>query len=357
MKKSIAARTAGLGACLFLLAQELTAFPPQAPPTSQSQTLPEKPAAQSRQPASQPSLPASPPQRPSPAQQAAASQQQPTAPAKKLKVLISADMEGVGGVSTWQVQADPSGREYAKFRHQMTQEVNMAVIGAQASGAGEVIVADSHGDGQNIDLEELNPAARLVRAFPRPLGMMQGIDNTFDAVIFIGYHASAGQPSAVLAHTMSSRRVAEIQLNGRVASEALFNAAIAGEFGVPVVFLSGDQTICEEARREIGPIETAAVKQATGFYSATMLNLRDVRQQIFEGVKRAVARRAELKPLKLEHPVKMEITFKNTIDAEIAGLLPGVERPRGNTIVFTAKDMLEASRFLEAILDMNEYHD
>jgi D-amino peptidase len=331
-------------------------------PASPAQTQQSKPAAQPKQSANQPakpetSLPSAPLPQKAPEPQAAAARQQPAPSAKKLKILISADMEGIDGVSTWQVQADPAGREYMKFRHLMTQEVNMAVIGAESNGPAEVVVADSHGDGQNIDIEELNPTARLVRAFPRPLGMMQGIDESFDAVVFIGYHASAGQPSSVLAHTMSSRRIGEIKLNGRVASEALFNAAVAGEFGVPVVFLSGDQTICEEARREIGPIETVAVKQATGFYSATMLGLREVRQEIFEGVKRGVARRAELKPLKLEHPVKMEIAFKNTIDAEIVGLLPGVERPRGNTIVFTAKDMLEASRFLEAILNMNAYRD
>jgi len=278
-------------------------------------------------------------------------------PAKKLKVLISADMEGVDGVSSWDVQASPEGREYAKFRHLMTQEVNMAVVGAQGAGAGDIIVADSHGDGQNIDLEELNPGARLVRAFPRPLGMMQGIDSTFDAVVFIGYHARAGQPAAVLSHTMSSRRIASVRLNGKEASEASFNAAVAGEFGVPVVFLSGDQAICAEAREEIGPIETVTVKEATGFYSATMNGLRDVRQQIFEGVRRAVGRREEIKPFKLQHPVKLEITFKKTVDAEIVSLLPGVERPEGNTIAVSLKDMIEVSRFLEAILDMNEYKD
>jgi D-amino peptidase len=239
----------------------------------------------------------------------------------------------------------------------MTQEVNMAVVGAQGAGAGEIVVADSHGDGQNIDLEELTPGARLVRAFPRPLGMMQGIDATFDAVVFIGYHARAGQPAAVLSHTMSSRRIASLRLNGKEASEASFNAAVAGEYGVPVVFLSGDQTICAEAREEIGPIETVAVKEATGFYSATMSGLREVRQQIFEGVRRGVGRRAELKPYKLQHPVKMEITFHKTVDAEIVSLLPGVERPQGNTVVVTLKDMIEASRFLEAILDMNEFKD
>ncbi len=272
---------------------------------------------------------------------------------RKLKIYISADMEGIGGVSTWQIQAGSQGREYEKFRRLMTQEVNAAIAGAFDAGATEVLVSDSHGDGQNIDVELLDPRARLVRAWPRPLIMMQGVDSTFDAVVFVGYHASEGQPAAILAHTMSSRRIFEIKLNGTVVPEAGFNAAIAGEFGVPVVFLSGDQAIGEEARRPLGPIETAAVKQATGFFSATMMHPEEAQGLIRAGVKRGVERRAEWKPYKVPHPVKLEITFKDTVNAEIVSYLPGVERPRGNAVVFTARDMIEAAKFLEAVMNLN----
>jgi len=274
---------------------------------------------------------------------------------KKLKVYISADMEGIGGVSTWQIQAGSQGREYEKFRKLMTQEVNAAIAGAYDAGATEVLVSDSHADGQNIDVELLDPRAKLIRAWPRPLVMMQGVDSACDAVVFIGYHASEGQPAAILAHTMSSRRIFEIKLNGTGVPEAAFNAAIAGEFGVPVVLLSGDQTIGEEARRLLGPIETVAVKQATGFYSATMMHPEEAQRLIRAGVKRGIERRAELRPYKLAHPVKLEITFKDTVNAELVSYLPGVERPRGNAVVFTARDMLEAARFLEAVTGLNTY--
>ena len=274
---------------------------------------------------------------------------------KKPKVYISADMEGIGGVSTGQVQAGSQGREYEKFRRLMTQEVNAAIAGAFDAGATEVLVSDSHGDGQNIDVELLDNRARLIRAWPRPLVMMQGVDNTFDAAVFIGYHAGEGQSAAILAHTMSGRRIFEIKLNGTAVPEAGFNAAIAGEFGVPVVFLSGDQAIGEEARRLLGPIETVAVKQATGYFSATMMHPEQAQQLIRAGVKRAVERRGELKPHKLAHPVKLEITFKDTVNAELVSYLPGVERPRGNAIVFTARDMVEAAKFLEAVLGLNTY--
>src|SRR5262252_745213 len=264
----------------------------------------------------------------------------------KLKVYISADMEGIGGVDT-PVQTQPQGRDYEKFRRLMTLEVNAAIAGAFDAGASEVLVSDSHGDAQNIDVELLDQRARLVRAWPRPLMMMQGIDGSFDAVVFVGYHASEGSADAILSHTFSGSET--ISLNGKAVPEAGFNAAIAGDFGVPVVFLSGDQTIAEEAKRLLGPIETAVVKQAIGFYSATMMHPEDAQRLIRAGVKRGVERRGGLKPYRQPHPVKLEIEFKDTINAEVVSYLPSVERPRGNTVIFTGRDMVEASKFLQVV--------
>jgi D-amino peptidase len=269
---------------------------------------------------------------------------------KKLKVYISADMEGIGGVSTWSVQASAKGREYEQFRRLMTQEVNAAVAGAFDAGASEALVSDSHGDAQNIDVELLDKRARLVRAWPRPLGMMQGVDDSFAAVVFVGYHAAEGEANAVLSHTFTGRMA--VKLNGTAVPEAGFNAAIAGDFVVPVVFLSGDQTICEDAKRLFGPIETAAVKQATGFYCATMMHPEEAQRLIRAGVKRGVERRGELKPYRESRPVKLEIEFEDTVYAELASYLPGVERPRGNTIIFPARDMVGASKFLEVVSNL-----
>ena len=266
---------------------------------------------------------------------------------KKLKVLISADMEGVGGVSTWEVQADPKGREYEKFRQLMTLEVNAAIAGAVEAGATDVLVADSHGDGQNIDMELLDKRARLIRAWPRPLGMVEGIDATFGAVVFIGYHAGEGGAEAVLAHTDTGTIV--VKLNGVEVPEAGFNAAIAGDFGVPVVFLSGDQTICQKARELFGPIETADVKRAIGFYSAEMRPAEESQRMIREGVRRGVERRGEIKPYKIAHPIKLEIRFNEIVIAEVASYLPGVERPSGNSVLFTGRDMTEVNKFITVV--------
>ncbi len=273
---------------------------------------------------------------------------------KNLKVYISADMEGVSGVSTWKVQAQSSGREFEKFARLMTLEVNAAIAGAFDAGATDVLVSDSHGDAQNIDVELLDKRARLVRAWPRPLGMMQGIDETIGAVIFIGYHAGEDSPAAILSHTMLGDGF-KIKLNGKLVPEGGFNAAIAGDFGVPVVFLSGDQTAGEEAKRLFGPIETVAVKQAIGFHAATMLHPEEAQRLIREGVKRGIDRRASLAPYKVDHPVEFELTFTKTVNAELAAYLPGVKRLSGNMVVFAAKDMTEASKFLEAVTGLNTF--
>jgi D-amino peptidase len=273
------------------------------------------------------------------------------AQSKPLKIFISADMEGVAGVSTWDVQASAKGREYEEFRRLMTLEVNAAVAGAYDAGATEVLVADSHGDAQNIDVTLLDKRAELIRAWPRPLAMMEGIDNSFAAVVFIGYHASEGTPGAVLAHTFTGRMA--IKLNGVEVPEAGLNGAIAGDFGVPVVFLSGDQVIGEQARKLFGSIETVAVKQSIGYHAAKMMSPEKAQGLIRTGVTRAIQRRAEFKPYRVSHPVSVEIRFKDPIEAELVSYFPQSQRTSGDTVVFTARDMSEASRFVEAISNLS----
>ena len=164
---------------------------------------------------------------------------------KKMKIYISADMEGVvGAVSADQLS--PGGFEYQRFREFMTAEVNAAIEAAFEAGATEIVVSDSHGNAQNLLIEKLPKNILLVRGFPRPLVMMQGIDETFDGVIFLGYHSSTTNPEGVRAHTMSSARLADVRLNDISMTEGGFNAAIAGHFDVPVIMVSGDDAAVEE---------------------------------------------------------------------------------------------------------------
>ena len=186
---------------------------------------------------------------------------------RPLKIYISADMEGVVGVVTNE-QLGPQGFEYARFREFMTQEVNAAIEGALAGGATQIIVSDSHGNGQNLLIEKLHKDVTLVRAWPRPLMMMQGIDETFAGAMFIGYHTGTTNPQGVRAHTMSSARLADVQLKGISVSEAGINAAIAGHFNVPVIMISGDDAVVKETQTLLGDVEGAVVKWASGFHSA-----------------------------------------------------------------------------------------
>lgn len=263
-----------------------------------------------------------------------------------LKVYISADMEGIAGVVTAD-QLGPAGFEYTRFRGFMTDEVNAAIDAAREAGATEILVSDSHGNGENLLLEALRQDIMVVRSWPRPLMMMQGIDETFDAAIFIGYHASTTNPRGVRAHTMSSANLTAVRLNGVAMPEAGINAAIAGHFGVPIVMLSGDDAIVDEARELLGELEGAVVKYALGFHSATTLLPKAATALIAEKVTAALGRLADFEPYRLDGPILVEVTFKNYLPAEVLAYLPIVDRVDAHTIAFTGKDMVEVSMFLE----------
>jgi len=263
-----------------------------------------------------------------------------------LKVYISADLEGVVGVVTGD-QLGPGGFEYQRYRRFMTEEVLAAVDGARAAGATDIMVSDSHGNGENLLIEMFPADITIVRSWPRPLGMMQGIDETFDAVVFIGYHAGTTNPEGVRAHTMSSVRYADVQLNGRSALEAGINAAIAGHFGVPVVMISGDDAAVEEARAFIGDIAGAVVKWNYGFHSARTVTPDAAYALIREAVTSALRQLDRFEPLVLPNPVTLDLRFKNYRPSEILAYLPIVERTSSHTIRFVGQDILEVSRFLQ----------
>jgi D-amino peptidase len=262
-----------------------------------------------------------------------------------LKVYISADMEGVVGVVTGD-QLGPGGFEYQKAREWLTAEVNAAIRAAKAGGATEIVVSDSHGNGENILLEELPTDVLLVRSWPRPLMMMEGIDESFDAVFFIGYHASTTNPRGVRAHTMSSGNLTGVKLNGLSVPEAGINAAIAGHFGVPVVMISGDDAIIAEASELLGDVEGAVLKWNHGFHSATTVMPEVGVRIIEEKAAAALARLDDFRPYRLDSPIRLEVSFKNYLPAELLSYLPIVQRMDSHTIGFTGKDMLEVSRFL-----------
>lgn len=269
--------------------------------------------------------------------------------AQPVRVYISADMEGVAGVVTSD-QLGPTGFEYERFRAFMTNEVLAAMEGARAAGATEFVISDSHGNGENLLIEKFPKDVQIVRSWPRPLMMMEGIDSSFAAVLFIGYHSATTNPTGVRAHTMSSANLADLRIQGVSVPEAGFNAAVAGHFGVPVAMISGDDAIVKEAQALLGPIEGAVVKWALGFHSARTLTPEASCDRIRDAARKAIGRIRELKPYRVATPVRLDVRFKNYRPAELLAYLPIVERTDAHAIRFQAKDMPEAARFLEFVL-------
>jgi len=277
-----------------------------------------------------------------------ASAQAPADAAKKLKVYISVDMEGVAGVVTAD-QLVPGGFEYERFRHFMTEETLAAVRAAKEAGAGEIVVSDSHGNGENLLIDEFAKDVRIVRAWPRHGGMMAGLDSSFNAAIFIGYHASTTNLNGVRAHTFSSAHYTRVTLNGNAVTEGEFNAAYAGAKGVPIIFASGDDAAVQEIKSRLGNIETVDTKKSLSFHSAETLTPAASCEKILAGVKSALSRLRDFKPYVIKTPVTLEITFKNYMPAEVLSYLRIVQRVDSHTIRFVGKDMDEVDDFEEFI--------
>jgi len=268
--------------------------------------------------------------------------------AKKLKIYISVDMEGVAGVVTAD-QLGPGGFEYERFRRFMTNETLAAVNAAKEAGASAIVVSDSHGNGESLLIDAFPRDVRIVRSWPRHGGMMAGLDSSFDAAMFVGYHASTTNPRGVRAHTFSSAHLARVGLNGNAVTEGEFNAAYAGAFGVPVIFASGDDAAMEELRSRLGNIETVETKKSLSFHSAETLTPEASCEKITVGARAALARLRDFKPYVVKTPVTLELTFKNYTPAEMLSYLRGVTRVDSHTIRFVGKDMMEVDDFVEFV--------
>jgi D-amino peptidase len=258
---------------------------------------------------------------------------------RPLKVFISVDMEGIGGIGT-PAMTSPSGKDYATGRALMTAEVNAVVDAVFAHGPAEILVNDSHGDMQNLLHTELDPRVRYIQGSIKPYGMAQGLDSTFDGVIFVGYHARAGTEDGFIAHT-GSGTVAGLWINGNEVGEGGLNAIYAGALGVPVLVASGDQAFGREIRALVPGIRTVATKQAVGSVVAILIHPDSVRAQLREQVRAALEERAA-KPLASSRPVTVRLRFDTTTRADIVEVIPGVRRVDGTTVEWQAPSMREA---------------
>jgi D-amino peptidase len=263
-----------------------------------------------------------------------------------MRFYVSADIEGIANVVA-RDQMRPGGHEYEAACAWMTRSVVAVCQAAHAHGATELVVSDSHGNGMNVDPDALPNYVRLVRSWPRPLGMMQGIEGgRFDGAFLIGYHTGSSNLEGVLAHTMSSDLIHEVRLGGKIASEAVISAAIAGAYGVPVLMVAGDHATVDETRAMLGPIAAATLKQAYGSYSAISPTPSTALDLLAKATGEAVALAGEIKPYRLPEPIDLEIALRTRFVAEWLSYLPEIERPDAYTIRYRAADASALSKFL-----------
>jgi D-amino peptidase len=259
-------------------------------------------------------------------------------PAKGLKVFISVDMEGISAVINWD-DVTVGGTDYGLFRRLMTAETNAAIEGALAAGATEIVVRDAHDTARNILPDLLRPEALLIRDWSYgPLSMMEGLDKTFDAVVFIGYHARASTPDAVLKHTMTTKLL-DVIINGKKMPEAGINGLIAGMFDVPVVLISGDKAIAAQAQELFGGVETVVVKEGIGT-AERGIHPEKSQKLIREKTTAALKRLQDFKPYKPAAPYTLDVVFAEEAGAQKASWIPGAERRDEHTVRFTAADAM-----------------
>jgi len=272
-----------------------------------------------------------------------------------MKLLIAADMEGITGVAHWD-HVSPGHADYGRFRRMMTGDVNAAIEGAAVAGVDDIVVADGHDGGYNILIEELDPRARLSSGNISPLAMVRGVDEEVEAAFFIGYHARMGTPSAILDHTWSSSRVANVWLNERLAGEIGMNAAVCGFYNVPVLMISGDMRACEEAEKWVEGIKTAQVKKASGRFSAECLPPEKSQALIRQTAEEAVLQFKEdpeaATRVSVDTPVRISIEFITSLMVDKASLLPGATRVGGRRIDLAVKDMPSAYMTMEAAIEL-----
>lgn len=260
-----------------------------------------------------------------------------------MKVFISFDMEGVAGIVDWE-QCVGFGPAYEIGQRLTLEEVNAAIDGALEGGATEIVVNDSHWTMQNLPPDALRGEASYISGRHKPDYMMQGLDDSFDAVFFVGYHGSISGDSSVLSHTYNPATIGEVRLGGEPTGEAGINALVAMRYGVPIALITGDAHTAEQAGHFMPDAERVVVKDSITRFAAHNIHPEAARRLIREGAARAAAKASSLGAPALDLPARLEIDFLNADMAEIATWIRGVERTGTRTATIEGDDPLEVFR-------------
>jgi D-amino peptidase len=271
----------------------------------------------------------------------------PPAPARaqnqSLKIFISVDMEGIGGIGTAKMTSG-SGKDYSLGRELMTEEVNAVVAAIFEHGPAQVLVNDSHGDMQNLLHTRLDERVQYIQGNIKPLGMVQGLNDTFDAAIFLGYHSRAGTEDGFLAHT-GSGSVKGLWINGVEVGEGGMNAYFAGAYDVPVILASGDLAFTIQFE-EVVETRTVATKEAVGSSVAKLIHPEVVRSRLRQATLDALNALGDAKPLEVRGPATVRMRFASTTRADILQAVPGMRRLDGTSVEYQAGNMVEAYKLI-----------
>jgi D-amino peptidase len=262
------------------------------------------------------------------------------------KVYISVDLEGISGVNG-DDQTAAGQPEYGRARKLMAEDANAAIRGAFEGGATDVLVNDSHGGQRNLLPEDLDPRARLISHSFKRFGMMEGLDESFDAVIFVGYHAKADAPRGLFAHT-GSGVVRDLQINGKSVGEGGMNAAMAAWYGVPVVAVSGDDVTIAEVKETVPGVRGVAVKRAINIRAVELKPLPTARREIQDAAREGVAKSVKPAPQR-QGPYQVQLRYRNFTFPEVATAFREIELVAPDTVAFSRDTMPEAYRLIRVL--------
>jgi len=254
-------------------------------------------------------------------------------------------MEGISGTISW----EDFEQEHTRYRRLMTNEVVAAIEGIKDSAVplDEILVCDSHGKMNNLYFEDLPKGILVNRGVPRPYGMVEGVDSSFDSVFLLGHHPKAGTPFAPMDHSFSSSSFYNLKVNGIEVSEALVNAAFAGHFGVPVGLVTGEVSLIEQLKEFLPPgVEFVVTKWGLSRFAAKVRHPKDVEEEIKNKAQKAATKCKEIQPFLFKSPLSLEIDLMDTLRADLVSNIPGMERIGGRTVSYSPKDMVELVKVL-----------
>ncbi len=265
-----------------------------------------------------------------------------------MKIFISADMEGITSTIRWD-ECEAQKNFYSIYAEQMTKEVAAACEGAIAAGADEIVIKDAHDTAANIDITKLPECAKLIRGWSgHPYSMVQGIDDTFDAAMFVGYHSAAGREGNPLSHTMTSGPL-YIKINGEYASEFMIYSYAAACEGVPTVFLSGDKMLCEDGKKIHPCLHTVEVKEGIGSAAICISTTRSLKL-IRENAEKSLKQDFNKARISLPDRFNVEICFKEHTYANKMSYYPGMRKAGANILIFESQDYFEVLRMIGFVL-------